>query len=154
MNVETLRERLQRRLREATAGGEDCAAGTLRLILTAIRDRDRAADEAGSDPVSEAEIHDMLLQMVEQRRAEITRCECCAQIELAEREAREIRVIEDFLPRRMGETAITKAVEAAIGQTGATGLRDAGRVMAVLKARYDGAMDLQFAKRLVAERLH
>lgn len=154
MTLEPLRDRLRHRLREATSAGEDCAAGTLRLILTAIRDRDRAADADGNAPIGDAEILAMLVEMVAQRRAEIGRCERCAQLELAEREAREICVIEAFLPRPMGRAEIAKAVDAAIAQAAATELRDAGRVFAVLKERHDGALDLNAAKRLITERLH
>jgi uncharacterized protein YqeY len=149
-----LRDRLQDRLREATAAGESCAAGTLRLILTAVRDRDRASDLQGDAPLSDAELEALLVEMVAQRRAEIGRCERCAQIEFAEREAREIAVIESLLPRKMCESDIAKAVEAAIAQVAAVELRDAGRVMAALKQRYDGALDLQAAKRMISERLH
>ena len=154
MTVEPLRDRLRHRLRDAMAAGEDCAAGTLRLILSAIRDRDQAAEAAGAEPLSDAGIQAMLVEMVVQRRAEIGRCERCAQLEMAEREAREIRVIEDFLPRRMGGGELEKAVDAAIAQVAATELRDAGRVMSALKARHDGALDLNAAKRLLTERLH
>lgn len=154
MIVEPLRDRLRHRLRDAMAAGEDCAAGTLRLILTAIRDRDRAADAAGGEPLDDNEIRAMLVEMVAQRRAEIGRCERCAQLEMADREAREIRVIEDFLPRPMGTAELVKAVDAAIAEAEATELRDAGRVMSALRQRHDGALDLNAAKRLVAERLH
>jgi uncharacterized protein YqeY len=149
-----LRDRLQERLRTAVQHGEECAAGTLRLILTAIRDRDRAALERGGEPVSDEDIRAMLVEMVAQRRAEIGRCEQCAQLELAEREAREMAVIEAFLPKRMAPRDIARAVDAAIDEVAAVELRDAGRVMSVLKARHAGELDLQAAKRLLSERLH
>ena len=149
-----LRDRLQDRLQRAVAAGEDCAASTLRLILTAIRDRDRAADLQGVEPVSDADILAMLVEMVAQRKAEIGRCEQCAQLEMAEREAREIAVIESFLPKRMSGPELTKAVDAAIAQVAAVELRDAGRVMSALRERHAGAVDLQAAKRIVSERLH
>ncbi|MFW5833929.1 MAG: GatB/YqeY domain-containing protein [Pseudomonadota bacterium] len=149
-----LRDRLQERLRDAVQHGDECAAGTLRLILTAIRDRDRAALDHGGEPSSDADIRAMLVEMVAQRRAEIVRCERCAQLELAEREAREIAVIEAFLPKRMAPKEIARAVDAAIDEVAAVELRDAGRVMSVLKERHADQLDLQAAKRILSERLH
>lgn len=149
-----LRDRLRQRQQDAQSAGDGCAANTLRLILTAIRDRDRAADAYGGGPVSDAEILAMLVEMVAQRKAEIDRCECRAQLDRAEREACEIAVIETFLPKRMNGPETAKAVDAAIAHVHAVELRDAGRVMSVLKARHAGALDLQAAKRILAERLH
>ncbi|TVQ38530.1 MAG: GatB/YqeY domain-containing protein [Geminicoccaceae bacterium] len=149
-----IRDRLQVRLREAERHEDDCAASTLRLILTAIRDRDRAAESRGSEPVGDGAIHDMLVEMVQQRKAEIDRCERCGQLELADREAREIATIEAFLPKRLEKKDIAKAVDAAIAEVHAVELRDAGRVMSVLKARHAGELDLQAAKRMLTERLH
>lgn len=150
----TLRDQLQERLREANHGGDACAAATVRLILTAIRDRDRTAAEQGRGPVGEDEIRAMLAEMVTQRRQEIARCESCGQLVMAEREGREIGVIEEFLPRPLNAAETAAVVDAAISETDAHDLRDAGRVVAKLKERYRGQLDFQKAKRLITERLH
>ncbi|MEO1092869.1 MAG: GatB/YqeY domain-containing protein [Pseudomonadota bacterium] len=153
MAHEALRDRLQHRYRDAATGDDVCEAGTLRLILTAIRDRDRAAAETGADPIPDDAIRIMLSEMVEQRRADIARSECCAQLERAEREANEIEVIEDFLPKRLSVAEMSKAVDKAIRETAAQGLRDAGRVVQVLRSQYRGALDLCAAKKMICERL-
>lgn len=149
-----LRERLNAALKDAVAAGEQRAAATLRLILAAIRERDRVAREAGAaEGLDEAEIVVMLQDMVAQRRQEIARCEACARVDRAEQEAEEIRVIEPFLPPKMSQDEIRAAVEAAIEALGATRLKDTGKVIAALKERYGGRMDFACAKRLLCERL-
>lgn len=150
----TLRDQLNARLREANQGGDACAASTLRLILTAVRDRDRTAAEQGRGPLSDDEIRAMLAEMVSQRRHEIARCESCGQLVMAEREGREIGVIEEFLPRPLDAAETAAVVDEAIHDTAAADLRDAGRVVAKLKERYRGQLDFQQAKRMITERLH
>jgi len=150
----SLRDRLHERLREANQAGDACAASTLRLVLTAVRDRDRSTAEQGRGAVGDDEIRAMLAEMVAQRRQEIARCESCGQLVMAEREAREIAVIEEFLPRPFNATETAAVVDDAIHETAASDLRDAGRVVAKLKERYRGQLDFQKAKRLITERLH
>jgi uncharacterized protein YqeY len=150
-----LRERLNAALKGAVETGERRATATLRLIHAALRERDHCARAAGeADGLSEGAIAAMLRDMIDQRRQEIARCETCARLDQAEQEAEEIGVIEQFLPRRMSEAEIGTAVEGAIADSGATRLKDAGRVMAALKARYNGQMDFACAKRLLCQRLH
>lgn len=151
-----LRERLNAALKDASETGEERAASTLRLILTAIKERDLCARAAGDGEaaVSDDEIRAMLTAMVEQRRQEISRCEACARLDVAEQEAEEIGIIGRFLPAKMSPADTESAVEVMIRQTGAEKLKDAGRVIAALKERYNGTMDFATAKRLVCARLH
>ncbi len=149
-----LRERLQAALKEASEKGDGRAAATLRLVLAALDERDRSAREAGGrEEVDDAAIVAMLRKMIEQRRDEIARCEACARVEEAEREAEEIAVLERFLPPQMSEEEIARAVDAAIEELEARSLKDTGRVIAALKSRFNGHMDLGRAKRMVCERL-
>jgi uncharacterized protein YqeY len=161
-----LRDRLNAAFKDANEAGDQRAASTLRLILAAIKERDHCSREAGAGGngsgggegedrgVGEEEISAMLAAMVDQRRREIRRCEECARLEMAEQEAEEIRVIERFLPARMSEADIEAAVDEAISGAGASRLKDAGRVIAALKERYNGRMDFACAKRLLCARLH
>jgi len=149
-----LRDQLQQRLREVSEEGDTCAAATLRLTLTAIRERDRTAAEHGRGPVDDAEIRSMLAEMVAQRRQEVSRCESCGQLVMAEREEREDAGIEEFLPKPLNAAETAAVVDAAIHETAASDLRDAGRVVAKLKEQYRGQLDFQKAKRLITERLH
>jgi hypothetical protein len=150
-----VREQLQSALREAADHGDDVAAATLRLVMAAVKERDHGLREAGAgDGLTDPQILEMLKDMVVQRQAEIGRCETCAQIDLAEREAQEIRVLQRFLPPQMSEAQVVGAVEETIRALGAERLKDAGRVMATLKERFNGRMDFAAAKRLLCERLH
>ena len=152
--AETLREQLQRRLREVSDRDDPCEAATLRLILAAIREHDRSRREEGRAPLGDDEIRAMLAAMVAQRRDEIARCESCGQLTMAEREAREIGVIGSFLPRPLDHAETVAVVDRAIDETAAHDLRDAGRVVAKLKEQYRGRLDFRQAKRLICERLH
>ncbi|MCB1883354.1 MAG: GatB/YqeY domain-containing protein [Geminicoccaceae bacterium] len=136
-------------LKDASERGDGRAACTLRLVLAAIKER----EHVGQGPLDEDEIQGLLRDMVEQRRHEVSRCENNAHLDLAEQEADEIRVLEGFLPPRLDRAQMGAAVEAVIHDLGATRLKDTGRVIAVLKERFDGQMDVCEAKRLVCQRL-
>ncbi len=149
-----LRERLQAALREAGEKGDERAARTLRLVLAALDERERSAHEDGAEePLDDEAILQLLREMIAQRRQEIERCEASARVEEAEREAEEIEILEHFLPAPMSPREIDEAVEEAIRDLGATSLKDAGRVLSALKARYNGRIDLARAKKLVCGRL-
>ncbi|MFO1068613.1 MAG: GatB/YqeY domain-containing protein [Geminicoccaceae bacterium] len=150
-----LRERLSGALKDAIDAHEPRAAGTLRLILAALKERDHCAREAGmTEGLSDTEIVAMLRDMIEQRREDIARCEEAARVDQAEQEAEEIAIIEQFLPPRMSERQVAGAIEQTMRELGATRLKDTGRVIAALKARYNGQMDFAVAKRLLCQRLN
>lgn len=149
-----LRERLAGALKDAIDSGDQRAAGTLRLIQAALKERDHCARDAGQTELDDAEIVAMLRDMIEQRRDDIPRCEEAARLDLAQQEAEEIAIIEQFLPPRMGRAEIAQAVDQAIRDLGATRLKDCGRVITALKDRYNGQMDFAVAKQLLCERLH
>lgn len=127
---------------------------TLRLILAAIKDRDISSrDTVESDGISDEEILQLLAKMVRQRGESIKLYERGGRVDLAAREAEEIVIIEDFLPRQLDDAEIGAAIREAIEEVGATGLKDMGRAMATLKARYAGRMDFAKASALVKQQL-
>ena len=137
-----LRNRIGAGLKEAMREKDATRLGTLRLINAAIKDQDIAARGEGRDgPVDEQAVLGILGKMVKQRQESARAYEEGGRLELAEKERAEIAIIEQFLPRQLSEAEVTAAIEAAITETGAEGLRDMGRVMAALKARYTGQMD-------------
>jgi len=124
------------------------------LINAAIKDQDIAARGAGkTEGVDEGEILAILAKMVKQRIDSANVYEEGGRLELAEKELAEIKVIEGFLPRQLSEAEIAAAIDAAIDQTGASSIRDMGRVMGALKAAYAGQMDFGAAGALIKERL-
>ncbi len=153
--AEMMRARLNEALRQALERRDEVAVTTLRLILAALKDRDLAARGRGAadEGIADHEILDMLQEMVHQRREAIEVYEQGGNTELARREAEEIAYIEQFLPRQLGEPETTAAVDEVIGEVGAGGLKDMGRVMAVLRDRYAGRMDFVRASTIAKEHL-
>ncbi len=149
-----MRSRLNAALKDAMKSKEATRLSTLRLINAAIKDRDIALRSEGrEDGVSDEEILGILGRMVKQRQESARAYEEAGRLELAEGERAEIGVIEEFLPRQMDEGEIAEAVEAAIAETGAASIRDMGKVMGALKAKYAGRMDFAKAGKLVKEKL-
>ena len=147
-----LRTRLSDGLKQAMRDKDPARLGTLRLINAALKDRDIALRAEGRD-VDDAEATAILSKMVKQRRESATAYEEGGRLELAEKERSEIAVIEEFLPKQLSEDEAVAAVDAAIAETGATSVRDMGRVMGALKARYAGRMDFGAAGAAVKAKL-
>ena len=140
-----MRDAINTALKEALKAQDKRRLSTLRLIQAAIKDRDIAVRSDGRDGgVSDAEILDILAKMIKQRQESIATYEAAGRMELAQQEREETEVIREFLPRQLSETETQAAAEETIQEMGATGLKDMGKVMGELKARYAGQMD--FAK--------
>ena len=149
-----LRDRLQTALKEAMKAKEAARLSTLRLINAAIKDREIAVrGEADGGEVGEPEILQIMGKMVKQRQESARAYEEGGRLELAEKELAEIGVIQEFLPRQLDQAEIAAAVDAAVAETGATSIRDVGKVMAALKARHIGQMDFGAVGALVKARL-
>ena|SRR5487761_1575585 len=138
-----LRQAFTDRLKGAMKARDPRTVSTVRLILAGLKERDVAArTEGNAEGLAEPEITRMLQAMIKQRRESIALYETGNRADLAEKERDEIGVIESFLPQQMSEVEIAAAAQAAIAETGATGIRDMGRVMAALRQRHAGAIDL------------
>ncbi len=149
----SLRDRLQTALKDAMKAKEADRLSTLRLINAAIKDRDIASrGDGGPEMVAEADITAIMGKMVKQRQESARAYEEGGRLELAEKELNEIKVIQEFLPRQMDAAEVGAAVEAAVAETGAASIRDVGRVMAALKAKYAGQMDFGAVGALVKAR--
>jgi uncharacterized protein YqeY len=149
-----LRDRLQTALKDAMKAKDADRLSTLRLINAAIKDREIALrGEADAGEVGEPEILQIMGKMVKQRQESARAYEEGGRLELAEKELAEIGVIQEFLPRQMSGDEIEAAIAAAVAETGATSIRDCGKVMAALKGRYTGQMDFGAVGALVKGRL-
>jgi uncharacterized protein YqeY len=150
----SLRDQLQTALKEAMKAKLADRLSTLRLINAAIKDRDIAnRGEGGEGEISEAEILAALGRMVKQRQESARAYEEGGRLELAEKETAEIKVIEEFLPRQLEAAEVEAAIAAAVAEVGATSIRDMGKVMAVLKAKYTGQMDFGAVGPRIMDRL-
>ncbi len=137
-----LRETLTQALKVAMLAKDETTVGTVRQILAKAKDLDIAARPSGNTQgVGDAELVTMLRGMVKQRRESMTLYEQGHRPELAQKEAAEITVIERFLPRLLSAEETDAAIATAIQATGATTLKDMGKVMAALKATHADVLD-------------
>ncbi len=143
-----LLDQINSALKEAVRNKDVVRRGALRLILTAVKDRQiQLRGEDGADELDDAGIAAILQRMIKQREDSADAFEKGNRAELAEREREEIRIIREFLPTPLTEEEVSEAIRAAIESTGAKGIRDMGRVVAKLKAAYPGRIDIARASR-------
>jgi hypothetical protein len=152
-----MRERISGDVKVAMKSGNKRRLATLRLITAAIKDRDLGAgiDEKGKptgrDKITDQDILALLQKMIKQRRESIETFRKGNREDLALQEEAEISVIEDYLPKQMSESETRTAVTALMQEIGASGLKDMGRAMALLKERYTGRMDFAKASAVVKD---
>jgi uncharacterized protein YqeY len=145
-----LRQVFTDRLKEAMKARDSRTISTVRMILAGLKERDVAARGQGhSEGISDDEARRMLQSMIKQRRESIALYEKGNRADLVQQELEEIGVIESFLPRQLGEAEIEAAVRAVIAETGAAKTSDMGKVMAALRERHAGAIDLGRAGAIV-----
>lgn len=148
-----LRDRFMSDLKEAMKAGDKPRLGTIRLMQAALKEKDIEARGAGKGPISDDEILQLLQKMVKQRQESAKMYTDGGRPELAEQETAEIAVITAYLPKQMDEAEAKAAIAAVIAETGAAGVKDMGKVMGELKARYAGQMDFGKASPLVKQLL-
>ena len=149
-----LRTRITSSIKQAMRDKDSARLSTLRLINAAIKDRDIAARGDGiDDGVSDAEVLAILGKRTKQRKESAKTYEEGGRLDLAERELSEIDVIEEFLPRKLSDDEVSKAVSDAVDEVGASSIRDMGRVMGALKSKYTGQMDFGAVGPMVKDKL-
>ncbi|MGX1307617.1 uncharacterized protein YqeY [Amorphus suaedae] len=148
-----MREEINRALKSAVVDHDKRRACTLRLIQTAIKDRDQAARDRGLEGIGDREVLDLLVKMIEQRRESASNFESAGRIDLAEQERQEIGIIKSLLPAQLDDTEMRSVCVEVVEDIGAHGLRDVGRAMAALKQRYPGKMDFGRASCVVKDLL-
>lgn len=144
-----MRELFTTALKEAMKAGDKSRLAAVRLIQAAIKDKDIEARGAGKTEATNEEILALLQKMIKQRQESATIYRDNNRPELAATEEGEIAVIQSFLPKQLDEAEVKAAIAAAIAETGAAGMKDMGKVIAVLKERFSGQMDFGKASGLV-----
>ncbi len=144
-----LRDQFNNSLKEAMKGGDKRRVSCLRLVNAALKDRDIAARGEGKPALSDEEILGLLQKMTKQRQESFDIYDKAGRKDLADQEREEIEIIASFMPKQMSEAEARAAIEAAIKDTGAAGMKDMGKVMAALKERHAGKMDVAKASGLV-----
>ena len=147
-----LRETINAAMKDAMRARDQARLSTIRLITSAFKDRE--IELRGSDAsLDGAAMLQVLGKMVKQRQESAKVYAEGGRPELAAKEQAEIAVIEEFLPRQLAPDEVAAAIDAAVAETGAASIKDMGRVMAALKARYTGQMDFGAAGPMVKARL-
>ena len=137
-----LREQFTAQLKDAMLAKDAARVSAIRMITSRLKDVDIAARPKGITQVPDEEVIAMLRTMVKSRRESVDLYRQGNRAELVAKEEAEIAVIEAFLPAQMDEAATAEAVKAAIAEAGATGIKEMGKVMAVLKAKYGAVLDM------------
>lgn len=151
-----MRDRINEAVKTAMKSGDKVRLSTLRLMTAALKDRELGIGQgapAGGGVLGETEIVAVLQKMVKQRRDSIEQYKAGGRPELADKEAAEIAVIEEYLPKMMDEAAARAAIAALIKETGAAGPKDMGKVMGALKQKFAGQIDFGKASGLVKDLL-
>ncbi|MCF1463788.1 GatB/YqeY domain-containing protein [Agrobacterium vitis] len=148
-----LREDLTTALKEAMKAKDSRRLSTIRLVQSAIKDRDIANRGEGKAEASDDDILQLMAKLVKQREESAKIYEDNARPELAAQEREEVAIIKAFMPEQMDDAKVREAISGIITEISAEGVRDMGKVMAALKERYAGQMDFAKASGLVKELL-
>lgn len=144
-----IRDDIKTALVEAMKGGDKASTGTIRLIQSAIKNRDIELRTATAPKDDDQLVTEVLQKMIKQRRESVELYRKGNREELAAAEEAEIAVIERFLPTQMSEEEARAAIQAIIAETGASGMKDMGRVMALVKERHPSSIEPARASALV-----
>jgi uncharacterized protein YqeY len=148
-----IRDDIKAALVTAMKSGDKARTGTLRLVQSAIKNRDIELRTGTAPADDDVLVTEVLQKMVKQRRESIQLYEQGGRQELADQEQAEVAVIESFLPAQMSEDEAKAAIDAIVAETGAASVKDMGRVMAAVKERLAGQIDMSKASALVKARL-
>jgi uncharacterized protein len=144
-----IRDDIKTALVTAMKGGDKAATGTIRLIQSAIKNRDIEMRTSSAETDDDALVTEVLQKMIKQRRESVDLYRKGNRAELADAEEAEIAVIERFLPKQMTDDEASAQIEAVIEELGASSMKDMGRVMAEVKARTAGKLEPARASAMV-----
>jgi uncharacterized protein YqeY len=147
-----MRDALNNQLKAAMKAGDKRRVETIRLINAALKDKDIEARGQGKT-LSEADILALLQKMVKSRQESLEIYQKAGREDLALVESEEIAILVEFLPKPLDEADVEKAIAEAIEETGATSIKDMGKVVGLLKAKYAGKMDFAKASGVVKAKL-
>jgi uncharacterized protein YqeY len=148
-----IRDDIKAALLTSMKSGDKARTATLRLIQSSLKNRDIELRGAAAPADDDVIVTEVLQKMIKQRRESVALYEQGGRQDLADAETAEIEVIEGFLPRQMSEDEAKAAIDAIVAETEASSLKDMGRVMAAMKERHAGALDMSKASALVKARL-
>jgi len=148
-----LRDDINNALKDAMKARDERRVSTLRLVNSALKNADIEARGQNKGPLGDDELLALLAKMIKQRQESIELYEKGGRAELAQQERDEITIIAAYLPKQMSDAEVQAAITQAIAESGASSMKDMGKVIATLKGRYAGRMDFGKVSPLVKESL-
>ena len=148
-----LRDDINKALTEAMKAKNERAVSTLRMVNSALKNADIEARGSGKPPLGDAELMSLLQKMIKQRQESVLLYEKGGRADLVKQEQEEIAIIQGYLPKQMSEAEMASAIDAAIAETGAAGMKDMGKVIGALRAKYAGQLDMAKASAAVKAKL-
>ncbi len=149
----SLREQFTEQVKTSMKAGNAARTSTLRMILARLKDTDIAARPKGVERVPDEEIVAMLRGMAKSRRESVALYKQGKRQDLVDKEEAEIAIIETFLPQQMDDAAMQQAVADAVAETGASTIKDMGKVMAALRSKHAATLDMAKAGQMVKAQL-
>jgi len=144
-----LRDDLQNALKNAMLSKDTLTTGAIRMIIAGQKEKDVEARGKGQEKATDAELLSMMQGMIKQRNDSIKMFLDGNRPELAEKEKAEIAIIERFLPKQLSEAETTAVIKTLIQQTGASSMKDMGKIMGALKSQYAGQLDMGKANGII-----
>jgi len=148
-----LRDDINNALKEAMKAKNERAVSTLRMVNSTLKNADIEARGQAKPPLCDAEVLSILQKMIKQRQESVELYQKGGRADLVKQEQEEIAIISGYLPKQMSEAEMTAAVEAAIKDTGAAGMKDMGKVIGALRGKHAGQMDMAKASAMVKAKL-
>ncbi len=150
----TLKKQIEDKLNDALKAKDKNTYPTLRLVVSAIKDAEIASRTKGQKEISDSEITGILKKMIKQRNESCEVYKKAGRKELLENETKEIEVISAFLPKQLSEEETKKICEEAIKSSGASSIKDMGKVMGVLKSKHANTLDFSKVSLIIKELLN
>ena len=140
----SLRDQLNADMKDAMKSGDKRKLATIRLMNAAIKDKDinSRTDGHDSEKLPDAALLDLFAKMVKQRQDSISAYEQGGRPELAQQEREEMEIIQSYMPKQLSDDETRSAIQSIITAVGATSVKDMGKVMAELKTKYSGQIDM------------
>jgi uncharacterized protein YqeY len=148
-----LRDDINKALTEAMKAKDERKVSTLRMINSSLKNADIEARGGGKQPLGDAEVLSLMQKMIKQRQESVELYKKGNRADLVKQEEEEIAIISAYLPKQMSEAEMAAAIDTAITETGAAGMKDMGKVIGVLRGKYAGQMDMGKASAAVKAKL-
>ena len=150
----SLKKQIDEKLNAALKAKDKNTYPTLRLVVSAIKDAEIAGRTKGKKEISDSEVSAILKKMIKQRNESCEVYKKAGRNELLENEIKEIEVISTFLPKQLSEAETKKICEEAIKSSGASSMKDMGKVMGVLKSKHADTLDFSKVSLIIKELLN